>query len=79
MTESTVGMIICIICFSIALGVISVSINYLITKVNKIQMDAKYCAEELKDFRRSVNYNFEVMDGVMKENRKILEEINKRI
>ncbi len=72
MTESTAGMIICIICFSITLAAISVSISYLITKVNKIQMDAKYCSEELKDLRRNMNYNFEAVSGVMKENKKFL-------
>lgn len=75
----TVGIIICIVCFAVALTAIFGFIGYIINKVNKIETTSKDCFDEVKDICKNINYNLELIDSVMEENRKILENINKRI
>ena len=79
MTESTVGMIICIICFSITLVAILGSIGYITNKVNKIEMVSKACLEEVEDIRREMYHYFDVIGGETRHTRNIIEKIDKRV
>lgn len=75
----TIGIIICIICFSAALAAISGSIGYVTGKVNKIEMDSKDCLEEVKDIHREMYHWFDVIGGETQHIRTVIEEIDKRV
>lgn len=68
-----------IVCFAVALAVISGSISFLITKVNTIENNTLKCLKEIQDIHREMYHWFDVMGGETRHTRKIVEEIDKRI